>query len=157
MSQERTQQKTQRKQAREDSAVLREAMRLFIQAQRRVLAEQGSPPQARLLIMLLRRGTMTQAEFGRLLGLEKSWVSRSVDKLVEQGWVIRSPVPADRRNMQLELTATGTSAAREMDDYLNAHAMSVLDHLSAESRPAVVGALQQLCEALRKHDDATGS
>jgi DNA-binding MarR family transcriptional regulator len=142
----------QRKKAREDSEVLREAMRLFIQAQRRVLSEQGSPPQARLLIMLLRRGTLTQAEFGRVLGLEKSWVSRSVDKLVEQGWVTRSPLPSDRRNMQLELTATGALAAREMDECLSAHASDVLGRLPATRRPAVISALQLLCDALHGPD-----
>jgi DNA-binding MarR family transcriptional regulator len=146
-----------RKKAREDSAVLREAMRLFIQAQRRVLSEQGSPPQARLLIMLLRRGTMTQAEFGRLLGLEKSWISRSVDKLVGQGWVTRNPLPTDRRNMQLELTAAGTLVAHEMDKCLDAHANDVLGRLPATARPAVISALQLLCDALHGPEGMTGA
>lgn len=133
-----------------DANVIRDAMRLFIGEQRRVLADQGVPAQGRLLVMLLRRGTVTQAEFGRLLGLEKSWVSRSVDKLVEQGWVERSVLPADRRNLQLQLTPTGKQAAREVDNRMSKHALSVLDRVPAAERQAVLDALQVLVVALQE-------
>lgn len=132
-----------------DAAVLREAMRLFIGEQRRLLHDQGVPLQGRLLVMLLNRGVLTQAEFGRLLGLEKSWVSRSVDKLVEQGWVERSTLATDRRNVQLQLTASGKVAAREVDGRMTEHASGVLDRLSSEQRQRVVDALHELCAALQ--------
>src|SRR5438309_115076 len=106
-------------------------MRLFIGEQRRLLHKEGTPPQARLLVMLLQRGRLPQAEFGRLLGLEKSWVSRSVDKLVEQGWVARSTLATDRRNVQLQLTTAGRTAARAVDARMSAHASEVLDRLPA--------------------------
>jgi DNA-binding MarR family transcriptional regulator len=125
-------------------------MRMFIGEQRRVLSDQGVPAQGRLLVTLLRQGTVTQAEFGRLLGLEKSWVSRSVDKLVEQGWVERSELPADRRNIQLQLTPAGTVAAREVDSRMSAHANDVLNRIDATERPRVLSALQELCKALQK-------
>jgi DNA-binding MarR family transcriptional regulator len=128
--------------------VLREVMRLYIIEQRRILADDGMPGQGRLLSLLLRRGSMTQAEFGRLLGFEKSWVSRSVDKLVEHGWVVRSVLPSDRRNIQLELTPAGTLAARAVDERLNAHAEAVLGRLPAAIRTPVVAALRQLRDAL---------
>ena len=136
--------------ARADSSVLREAMRLYIMEQRRLLQEQGSPPQGRLLTMLLRRGAMTQAEFGRIMGLEKSWASRSVDRLVAQGWVTRSTLEADRRNVQLQLTPAGKQAAREVDGRLSAHANDVLARLPAAARTRVVNALQELCTALQQ-------
>jgi DNA-binding MarR family transcriptional regulator len=133
-----------------DAAALRDAMRLFIGEQRRVLADQGVPAQGRLLVMLLRRGTVTQAEFGRLLGLEKSWVSRSVDRLVAQGWVERSELPTDRRNLQLQLTAAGKVAARGVDARMTAHANDVLDRLPASERQGVVSALRVLSTALQQ-------
>ncbi|MFT3735897.1 MAG: helix-turn-helix domain-containing protein [Rhodocyclaceae bacterium] len=60
-----------------DAAILREAMRLFMFEQRRLLSELDAP-QARMLIVLLRKKELLQSELGRLLGLEKSWVSRAV-------------------------------------------------------------------------------
>jgi len=141
--------RTSKAAASEDSSVLREAMRLYILEQRRLLHEQGSPPQGRLLTMLLRRGAMTQAEFGRIMGLEKSWASRSVDRLVEQGWVTRSTLETDRRNVQLQLTPAGKLAAREVDERLTAHANDVLERLPVAARARVVGALQELCAALQ--------
>ena len=121
-----------------DAAILREAMRLFIGEQRR------------LLVLLLQRGTLTQAEFGRLLGLEKSWVSRSVDKLVALGWVARSTLASDRRNVQLQLTATGKVAARAVDARMSTHASEVLDRLPGSKRQRVVSALKELCAALQR-------
>jgi DNA-binding MarR family transcriptional regulator len=103
-----------------------------------------------LLVTLLRRGTVTQAEFGRLLGLEKSWVSRSVDKLVEQGWVERSELATDRRNVQLQLTAAGKVAARDVDARMAAHAIDVLDRIPLANRQSVVSALQELSTALQQ-------
>jgi DNA-binding MarR family transcriptional regulator len=125
-------------------------MRLFIGEQRRLLHDEGTPPQGRLLVMLLQRGTLKQAEFGRLLGLEKSWVSRSVDKLVEQGWVARSTLASDRRNVQLQLTAAGKVAARKVDARMSAHASEVLDRLPVAKRQRVVSALKELCVALQR-------
>ncbi|MDB5887542.1 MAG: hypothetical protein JWM03_414 [Rhodocyclales bacterium] len=132
-------------------------MRLFICEQRRLLHEEGTPPQARLLVMLLQRGRLTQAEFGRLLGLEKSWVSRSVDKLVEQGWVARSTLATDRRNVQLQLTTAGKAAARAVDARMSAHASEVLDRLPTAKRQRVVGALQELCAALQRPSSSHSS
>jgi DNA-binding MarR family transcriptional regulator len=130
-------------------------MRLFIGEQRRVLADQGVPAQGRLLVTLLRKGTVTQAEFGRLLGLEKSWVSRSVDKLVAQGWVERSVLATDRRNVQLQLTAAGKTAAREVDARMAAHAIDVLGRVPAAERGRVLDALQELSVALQRDSSSS--
>ncbi len=138
-----------------DTDVLRDAMRLFITAQRKYLHDGGTPPQGRMLVTLLRRGTVTQAEFGRCLGLEKSWVSRSVDKLVQQGWVLRNTLESDRRSVQLQLTEGGKLAAREVEARMNAHAHGVLQTLPEDSRERLIAALRELRDALQEQADNT--
>jgi DNA-binding MarR family transcriptional regulator len=58
---------------------------------------------------------------GEVLGLTSSGVTRLVDRLVERGWVSRSP-GSDARQRRVRLTATGTKRAqvllRERDDVL---------------------------------------
>ncbi|GAA5169840.1 MarR family winged helix-turn-helix transcriptional regulator [Viridibacterium curvum] len=137
------------KPSRRDAEILREAMRLFMYEQRRLLADLDVP-QARMLIVLLRRAPLLQSELGRLLALEKSWVSRAVDKLVALGWVTRNALPEDRRAVQLTLSPAGLRAAREVDEQMNAHAESVLSRLPRETRSQVMPALQALCDALHE-------
>ncbi len=44
--------------------------------------------------------------------ISRAAISRSVEVLVSKGWVTRTPNPADRRNLVLELTAEGKDLLR---------------------------------------------
>jgi DNA-binding MarR family transcriptional regulator len=50
---------------------------------------------------------------GEVLGLTSSGVTRLVDRLVDRGWVTRSP-GSDARQRRLRLTASGTKRARAL-------------------------------------------
>ena len=50
---------------------------------------------------------------GEVLGLTSSGVTRLVDRVVERGWVTRSP-GSDARQRRLRLTAAGTKRARAL-------------------------------------------
>lgn len=141
--------------ASSDTEILRDAMRLFITAQRKHLHDSGALPQGRMLVTLLRRGSLTQTEFGRILGLEKSWVSRSVDKLVQMGLVTRSTLENDRRSVQLQLSDAGQVAAHEVQERMNTHAGGVLQALPDSARERVVAALRELRDVLQKQSDNT--
>lgn len=138
-----------------DTEILRDAMRLFIIAQRKHLHDGGALPQGRMLVTLLRHGSVTQAEFGRMLGLEKSWVSRSVDKLVQLGLVTRSTLENDRRSVQLQLSDAGKVAALEVQEHMNTHAGGVLQALPDSDRARVIAALRELRDVLQKQSDNT--
>jgi DNA-binding MarR family transcriptional regulator len=139
--------------ASSDTEILRDAMRLFITGQRKHLHDGATLPQGRMLVTLLRRGSVTQAEFGRILGLEKSWVSRSVDKLVQMGLVTRSTLEGDRRSVQLQLSDAGQVAAHEVQERMNAHASSVLQALPDNARERVIAALRELRGVLQKQSE----
>ena len=127
-----------------DAELLQQTILFFMIEQKRVLARHVPITQARMLSALLRHCPISQVELGRRMGLEKSWISRAVDKLVEQGWVERSPSEKDRRAFDLELTPQGLAQARLLRADLEAHAKSVLDRLDPEARATVMQAMRLL-------------
>ncbi|WP_051709775.1 MarR family winged helix-turn-helix transcriptional regulator [Andreprevotia chitinilytica] len=130
-----------------NTAILRDLMRSFINEQRQNLARNGFNALSRMLVVVLHRGSLSQAELGQILALEKSWVSRAVDKLVTQGWVERQPNPADRRGVLLQLTEAGRAEALAVEAVLESHAESVLARVPVTKLPAVLDALAVLRQA----------
>src|SRR5512135_2205102 len=63
--------------------------------------------EARVLYELAQRGNVAAKEIGIELGLDPGYLSRIVQKFDEDGLITRKPVPSDRRQYQLGLTAKG--------------------------------------------------
>lgn len=131
-----------------DTALLRQAMLFFQLEQRHLLAAQGSHTHGRMLIVLRRKGPLAQSDLARMLSLEKSWVSRALDRLVEAGWVSREADVADRRRLLLSLTSAGLAQAQALETVLDQHAAAVLARVPAAEREAVVQAMRALHAAL---------
>lgn len=133
--------------------LLREVARLYTRAQRTV-AEccRTSTTQCHLLIELGRSGPVPLNELGARLSLEKSWVSRAVDGLVERGWATKEPNPLDARSWLVTLTAEGQERVHELNATLDNHAARVLEHLSPRDRATVEKSLL-LLKALREDVD----
>lgn len=127
-----------------ETALLQQAMLFFQLEQRHQLVAHGAHTHTRMLVVLKRKGALLQSELVRIMALEKSWVSRAVDKLVEHGWVIREPAGGDRRNIRLQLTPAGLVEAAELERLLDQHALSVLARLDEEGRTQVVHAMRLL-------------
>ena len=134
--------------------LLREVARLYTRAQRAV-AEccRTSTTQCHLLVELGRSGPLPLNEIGLRLSLEKSWVSRAVDGLVERGWATKEPNPLDARSWLVTLTADGEARVRELNATLDNHAARVLEHLSERDRATVEKSLLILLKALREDID----
>ena len=140
--------------ARVPGELLREVARLYTRAQR-VVAEccRTGSTQCQLLVELGRTGPLPLSELGARLNLEKSWVSRAVDGLVERGWATREPNPLDARSWLVTLTADGEARVRELNATLDNHAARVLEHLSERDRATVEKSLLILLKALREDID----
>ncbi|WP_128003347.1 MarR family winged helix-turn-helix transcriptional regulator [Piscinibacter defluvii] len=134
--------------------LLREVARLYTRAQRAV-AEccRTSTTQCHLLVELGRSGPLPLNEIGARLSLEKSWVSRAVEGLVERGWATKEPNPLDARSWLVTLTADGEERVRELNATLDNHAARVLEHLSERDRASVEKSLLILLKALREDID----
>ena len=63
--------------------------------------------EARVLYELAHRDELAAKEIGNELGLDPGYLSRIVQSFDEKGLITRRPLPADRRQYQLSLTAKG--------------------------------------------------
>jgi DNA-binding MarR family transcriptional regulator len=77
----------------------------------RLAAEGLTPAQAEVISVLELCGSLTLAELGRRLVCETGSPSRLVDALVRAGHVDRVQSAADRRRVELTLTAAGREKA----------------------------------------------
>jgi len=135
--------------------LLREVARLYTRAQR-VVADccNTTNTQCHILTELGRVGPMPMGELGTRLLLEKSWISRAVDSLVERGLVAKEPNPADARSWIVTLTADGKKRVKELNATLDGHAEQLLETLSERDRKEVNHALLVLLKVLRRDAQA---
>ena len=86
---------------------MRRATRAVTRLYDRELREVGlRSTQFTLLQALHLAGTITQGELGSLLSLDSTTLTRSLQPLVDEGWV-KSERGEDRRERHLRLTASG--------------------------------------------------
>lgn len=143
----------------EPTRILRDFVRLYLYQQRRLAHEAGMPARARMLMLLCRHEPLTQSEFGRILGLEKSWVSRGVEQLVEDGWVARTADRVDRRCVRLSATDKGRKQAMELEECFNQQTEAFLAKMSPEKTQGLLSGLKELngiLERLRSSGGDTG-
>ncbi|MBB5234109.1 MarR family winged helix-turn-helix transcriptional regulator [Deinococcus budaensis] len=131
--------------------LLRTVTRLFTELQQRNFAccDVQSATQCVILTTLAREGDQKLTALTRSLNLDKAWLSRSTDELVEQGLLVKTPHPGDRRALLLRLTDAGQQAAQELDAQLNAQSARVLARLPEADRAAAVRLLASLSCALQ--------
>ena len=136
--------------------LLREVARLYTRAQR-VVADccNTTSTQCHILTELGRSGPMPMSELGTRLLLEKSWISRAVDGLVERKLVTKEPNPADARSWMVTLTTAGKRRVKELNATLDGHAEQLLAALGERDRREVDHALLVLLKVLRQDRSAT--
>jgi DNA-binding MarR family transcriptional regulator len=64
----------------------------------------------RSLMFIERLGNCSMKTLARLSGVHRTTLTRSIDRMVEDGLVRRSSAPADRRRVVLSLTTAGKAA-----------------------------------------------
>lgn len=135
---------------------LRTITRLFTDLQQLNFAccDINSVTQCGILTALAREGDQTLTSLTRSLNLDKAWLSRTTDNMVEEGLLVKAPHPNDRRALLLQLTDAGQQAAQTLNDQLNTQASRVLERLPARDRPQVVRLLEALKGALEAELEA---
>lgn len=71
--------------------------------------------EARVLYELAHRDELAAKEIGSELGLDPGYLSRIVQSFDEKGLITRKPLPADRRQYQLSLTAKGRQSFAKLN------------------------------------------
>lgn len=87
--------------------------------------------EARVLYELAHRDDLAAKEIGIELGLDPGYLSRIVQSFDEQGLITRKPLPADRRQYQLSLTAKGRQAFAKLNLSSQNEVAAMLARLSA--------------------------
>ena len=138
-------------QSARSGSLLREVTRMYTRAQR-VVADccKTTSTQCHLLGELGRAGPLPLSDLGSRVMLEKSWVSRAVEAMVERGLVTKEPNPADARSWLVTLTAEGERTVVALNRTLDEHADKLLETLSERERAAVENSLLLLMKALRE-------
>jgi DNA-binding MarR family transcriptional regulator len=105
----------------------------------RLISEALAPLEARghhfaLLATLEEFGPDSQAGLGQRCGMDRRDVHATVNELAEQGLVVRSPDPGDRRRNVITITAAGRRRVDQLDEVLCQVQDNLLAALSPEER-----------------------
>lgn len=136
--------------AQKADAVLRDVVRLFIQAQR-VMTSCCSAATAKgceALMLIARQDGLTVQTFAEQMGLEKTWASRLLVRMEKDGLIQRIENPADSRSLLLKVTPKGKAEHRKLQETLDEHAVNLLGCVPAGERANVERALVLLRDAL---------
>ena len=131
-------------------ALLREVARLHVQLQRQCVAYCGgtTTTQCTVLTELGRSGSVTLASLSRRIGFDKSWTSRAVENLAQEGLVEKVGSTEDRRTVRLSLSPAGEERLAVLNQTLNVLADQAFEYISAEQHATVRASLEQLQQAL---------
>lgn len=130
--------------------LLREVARLHAHAQREQVAccNGTTSTQCHILTEVGRHGSLTLAALCRSLSLDKGWLSRAVEMLVQEGLLTKEASRTDRRTIRIALTPAGEERHQQLNATLNAHAERVMSRIPTAERELVTHALERLYEAL---------
>ena len=132
-------------------ALLREVARLHAHAQREQVAccNGTTSTQCQILTEVGRHGPLTLAGLGRRLSLDKGWLSRAVETLVQEGLLTKEGGNTDRRTIRIALSPAGEARYQQLNETLNAHAERVMARVPLAERESVAQALVLLHQALQ--------
>ena len=97
--------------------------------------------EARVLYELAQRDDLAAKEIGNELGLDPGYLSRIVQSFDEKGLITRRPLPADRRQYQLSLTAKGRQTFAKLNLGSQNEVAAMLAQLSADDATRLTQAM----------------
>ena len=100
--------------------------------------------EARVLYELAYREDLSAKEIGAELGLDAGYLSRIVQNFDENGLITRKPLPADRRQFQLALTAKGLQAFARLERSMQDDIGAMLAALPRGGSARLVGAMAEI-------------
>ena len=93
-------------------------------------------------------GPLSAADLATRLGITRSSVTALMDRLEAAGLVERRADPGDRRRLRLTLTAQGREAVQRARGW----SLEALGDIEPDRLPMMARALDQVAEALKRHD-----
>ncbi len=145
------------REGQELKAVLQEVLGQLLQSSMHAfwqrVREQGlSMTQVFALRYIHRQGECNISDLAKALGVSNAAASQMLDRLVQQGYVLRQENPRDRRNKRLMLTPEGQQVLAEITPSRRAVFEEVTKLLSPQETAAVTEALSLLLRKMRASD-----
>ncbi|WP_128924138.1 bifunctional helix-turn-helix transcriptional regulator/GNAT family N-acetyltransferase [Bradyrhizobium guangxiense] len=106
--------------------------------------------EARVLYELAHRDELAAKEIGSELGLDAGYLSRIVQSFDEKGLITRKPLPADRRQYQLSLTAKGRQTFAKLNLSSQNEVAAMLAPLSASDATRLTQAMATIESVLEQ-------
>ncbi len=140
----------------EDAATLRELLRVLIRKlgildRSEAACCDMTLSQCHALIEIGRAGALSVNELADRLGLDKSTVSRSADKLVLDGLLLREESANDRRYVSLKLSNAGIVAYKNLEQRMTTYFDSVVSEIAPTEREMVLKGLKVLSAAMKSN------
>lgn len=101
-----------------------------------------SDTQCFVLVEIGRKANISVKELAEKLRLDKSGISRTVEDLVQKGFVERKPSIEDRRYVVLNLTDKGAERFNKIESDMDKNFKVILDRIPEDKRDQVIESLQ---------------
>lgn len=106
--------------------------------------------QCHAIVEIGRAKDISLNELSELLTLDKSTMSRTINKLVDSGLVIRELYPEDRRYVSIKLTYEGIKIFNNIESSMEQYYQSILTRIPEEKRDQVLESLQLIINAAKQ-------
>ena len=113
--------------------------------------------EARVLYELAHRDDLAAKEIGIELGLDPGYLSRIVQAFDDKGLITRKPLPADRRQYQLSLTAKGRQAFAKLNHGSQNEVAAMLAQLPAGDATRLTQAMSTIEAVLEQRPSRPNS
>lgn len=111
-----------------------------------------SMAQCHALVEIGRAGEISLSELSKLLNLDSSTLSRTVNNLVNNAMVERQLDPQDRRYVTISLTPEGKAVFEEIETKMEGYYKKIYEAIPAEKQEQVLESLKILLEAISESE-----
>lgn len=103
-----------------------------------------TPGQFSVLVLIKHNQSLTQQQLSDGIGVDKSTLVATLDRLTARGLIKRMRSTVDRRQNELELTPKGLSTLEAMIAFVNAHEERLTASLSFAERAMLLDLLRKI-------------
>ena len=97
-----------------------------------------------LMVIVANNAGLSQTRLARALGVDGSTMVAMIDRLEENGWLLRQRSEVDRRTHALHLTDAGTDLLAQLTPQIEAHEVELAQGLTVDEKAALLGLLAKI-------------
>lgn len=103
-----------------------------------------------ILYEVSRNHTPSMQLISESLGIDATTFSRQIQKLIQQGLLLKTPNPDDKRIFILSLTEEGNKLVKSIDEEMNEYIKDIFSNMSEFEAQTVINSMEILNKAMAK-------